>query len=100
MIKLSLSLFPWASFRRRKGAIKLHILLDHSGYLPAFVAVSEGKTHETKIARALSLPVGSIVAIDRGYVDYSWLDNLSGEAFSLSRASTATAPIVLLNAAR
>lgn len=77
VIKLSLSLFPWASFRRRKGAIKLHTLLDHSGYLPAFVAVSEGKKHESKIARSLSIPAGSIVAIDRGYLDYSWLDTLT-----------------------
>lgn len=92
VIKLSLSLFPWASFRRRKGAIKLHTLLDHSGYLPAFVAVSEGKTHETRIARSLSLPAGSIVAIDRGYLDYSWLDNLSrGGVFFVTRLKSNSA---------
>jgi len=92
VIKLSLSLFPWASFRRRKGAIKLHTLLDHSGYLPAFVAVSEGKTHETRIARSLSLPAGSIVAIDRGYLDYSWLDNLNrGGVFFVTRLKSNSA---------
>lgn len=77
VIKLCLSLFPWASFRRSKGAVKLHTLLDHSGYLPAFVSISEGKKHEITIARELYLPKGSIVAIDRGYIAYSWLAHLT-----------------------
>jgi hypothetical protein len=70
VISLCLALFPWAKFRRTKGAIKLHLLLDHDGYLPSFACITEGKKHDVHIARLLSLPPGSIVAMDRGYNDY------------------------------
>jgi putative transposase len=76
VIDLSLEAFPWASFRRTKSAVKLHALLDHSGYLPAFVSITDGKTHETKVARSLRLPKGSIVVEDRAYTDYRWFANL------------------------
>jgi len=76
VIDLSLGAFPWARFRRTKSAVKLHTLLDHSGYLPAFVAITDGKTHETKVAHSLRLPKGSIVAEDRAYTDYSWFADL------------------------
>lgn len=76
-IDLCLSVFPWAEFRRSKGGIKLHVGLDHSGYLPNFVQVSEASTHEVNIARCLSFPKGSIVVFDRGYVDYSWYKQLN-----------------------
>ena len=72
VIDLSLGAFPWASFRRTKSAIKLHTLLDHGGYLPAFVAISDGKKHETKVATSIRLAKGSIVVEDRAYTDYSW----------------------------
>lgn len=71
IIDLCLSLFPWAEFRQTKGAIKLHLLLDHDGYLPVFAVVTEGKRHEVNIAWMLDLPKGSIVAFDRGYCDYA-----------------------------
>jgi len=70
VIELCASLFDWAKFRRTKGAVKLHLLLDHEGYLPVFANVTEGRVHEVNIARGLSFPKGSIVAIDRGYTDY------------------------------
>jgi len=76
-IDLCLSMFPWASFRRAKGAIKLHVGLDHSGYLPSFVRITDGKTHDIVAARSLQLPRGSIVAVDRGYIDYAWLNQLT-----------------------
>ena len=76
VIDVSLGLFPWASFRRKKGAVKLHTLLDHEGYLPAFVSISDGKKHEIKIARSLHLPKGSIVVEDRAYTDYAWFGKL------------------------
>jgi hypothetical protein len=63
------SLFDWAKFRTTKGAVKLHLLLDHDGYLPVFAHVTEGIVHEIKIARSLRSPVGSIVVVDRGYVN-------------------------------
>jgi len=69
-ISLCLSLFPWAKFRRTKGAIKLHLLLDHDGYLPTYAYISNGKRHDVTVARKVPLAPGSIVAMDRGYNDY------------------------------
>ena len=79
VVSLCLALFPWASFRRTKGGIKLHTLLDHDGYLPAFVAISPAREHEVKKARSLSLPKGSIVVEDLGYTDYAWYTQLSAQ---------------------
>jgi len=69
-IALCLALFPWAEFRRTKGAVKLHLLLDHDGYFPAYAYISNGKKHDVTIARKVPLPPGSIVTMDRGYNDY------------------------------
>jgi hypothetical protein len=69
-IDLCLSLFPWADFRQTKGAIKLHLLLDHDGYLPDFAVVTTGRTSDVTMARHFSLPTGSIVAMDRAYCDF------------------------------
>jgi len=78
-IDLCLSLFPWATFRTTKGAVKMHLLLNHSGYMPAFATITEGNVHESRVAPAVPLPPGSIVAVDRGYNDYEqyqrWTDN-------------------------
>jgi hypothetical protein len=78
-ISLCLALFPWAKFRRTKGAVKLHLLLDHDGYLPSYAYISEGKKHDVTIARRVPLAPGSIVTMDRGYNDYrlfaSWIEN-------------------------
>ena len=70
-IDLCLSVFLWARFRAIKGAVKLHVGLDHEGLLPAFVAMTDGKAHDLSAARALGLPKGSIVVMDRGYNDYA-----------------------------
>jgi hypothetical protein len=78
-ISLCLSLFPWAKFRRTKGAVKLHLLLDHDGYLPTYALISNGNRHDVTYARKTPLASGSIVAMDRGYNDYklfaSWTEN-------------------------
>jgi putative transposase len=71
VVSLCLSLFPWAEFRRTKAGVKLHTLLDHGGYLPAFVAITPAREHEVKKARSLNLPKGSIVVEDLGYTDYA-----------------------------
>jgi len=71
VIDLCASLFDWATFRQTKGAVKLHLLLDHDGYLPVFAHITEGSVHEITIAKNLSFPKGSIVACDRGYTDYT-----------------------------
>jgi len=73
-ISLCLSLFPWAKFRRTKGAVKLHLILDHEGYLPTFALITQGKKHEVTMARQIPLAPGSIVAIDRGYLDFRLFD--------------------------
>lgn len=70
-ISLCLSLFPWAKYRRTKGAVKLHLLLDHEGYLPSYAYLSNGKKHDVAVARNFPLATGSIVTMDRGYNDYS-----------------------------
>ena len=77
IIDLSASMFDWAKYRRTKGAIKLHLLLDHDGYLPSFAVVTEGRVSELKVARGLRLDAGTILAIDRGYIDYEWFRELT-----------------------
>lgn len=70
-IDLCLSLFDWARYMRTKGAIKLHLLLDHEGYLPVFAHVTDGKVGDVEVARQLNLPPDSMVVFDRGYLDYA-----------------------------
>ena len=65
-----------------KGAVKLHVGLEHEGLLPAFVTMTEGKTDDLSIARALRLPKGSIVVMDRGYNDYAWYKQLNNNDIS------------------
>lgn len=82
-IDLCLSMFPWAKFRRAKGAVKLHLGLDHGGHLPAFACVTDGKTSDIEAARSLRLPRDSIVAADRAYVDFDWINSLISQGISL-----------------
>ncbi|WP_184464749.1 IS4 family transposase [Zhongshania antarctica] len=76
-IDLCLSAFPWADFRTTKGAIKLHVGLNHAGYLPEFVTITEGKKHDVTVGRMLNFPKGSMVAIDKAYNDYVWYKQLT-----------------------
>lgn len=96
VIELCLSLFDWASFRQTKGAVKLHLLLDHDGYLPTFATVTEGDVHEVNIAWELKLPKGSILAVDMGYTDYAlfakWI--LEGIFFVTRQKSNAAYRVV------
>jgi len=69
-LELCVSMFDWAHWRQTKGAVKLHLLLDHEGYLPVFGHVTDGKVADVKVAQKLDFPSGSIVALDRGYTDY------------------------------
>ena len=72
-----------------RGAVKLHVGLDHEGLLPAFVAITDGKTHDITAARALKLPKGSIVVMDRGYNDYAWYKQLNNnDIFFVTRLKT------------
>lgn len=72
-ISLCLSLFDWARFRKKKGAIKLHTLLDYDGCLPVYMNMTDGKTHDAKAVKELSLPADAVVVADRAYVDFDTL---------------------------
>jgi len=88
-IDLCLSVFPWAKFRTTKGAIKLHVGLDHSGYLPTLMTVTDGKVHDVTVGRTLKLPQQSIVVFDRGYTDYTWYNLLNDNGiFFVTRQKT------------
>ena len=76
-IDLCLSVFPWANFRTTKGAVKLHVGLNHKGYLPEFVTITDGRDHDVTVGRTLTFPKGSIVAVDKAYNDYAWYKQLT-----------------------
>jgi hypothetical protein len=91
IIDLSASLFDWARYRHTKGAIKVHLLLDHQGYLPSFAVVTEGKHSELEVARSLRLEPGTILVVDRGYNDYVWFRELTAEGvFFVTRMKSNT----------
>lgn len=71
-VALCISMFDWAHFQRAKGAVKLHLMLDHDGYLPKFAVITTGKKHDITVARTLSFEPGTIVVMDKGYADYRW----------------------------
>jgi hypothetical protein len=77
MIPLCLSVFDWALYRRTKGAVKLHLILDHDGYLPQFAVVTAGKTSEIEVARRQRFEPGTMLVFDRGYTDIHWWLELS-----------------------
>ena len=70
IIDVCLSMYDWAKYRRAKGAVKLHLVLDHDGYLPCFAYITDGKCHDVKVAHTLRFESGTIVVDDRGYNDY------------------------------
>jgi Transposase DDE domain/Domain of unknown function (DUF4372) len=72
MIPVCLSLFDWALYRRAKGAVKIHMLLDHDGYLPQFAVVTDGKTSDITVARQQRFEAGTMLVFDRGYQDFNW----------------------------
>ena len=73
IIDLTLSLFPWAKFRKTKGAIKLHAMIDLRGNIPAFLTITDGKVHDVKVAPLVPIEPEGIYVVDRGYVDFTWL---------------------------
>jgi hypothetical protein len=76
VIDLCATMFDWAKFRLTKGAVKLHLLLDHDGYLPSYAVITEGKKHEVCVARQMRFAPGTILVFDRGYTDYEWFASL------------------------
>ncbi len=77
LIDLCASLYDWAKYSRSKGAAKLHLILDHQGYLPQFVVITAGNVPELQVARRLRFEPGTILVFDRGYVDYGWYEQLT-----------------------
>ena len=77
-IDLCLSMYDWAKFRRTKGAVKLHLVLDHDGYLPSYAVITDGKVSDVKVAHLLQFDPSTIVVDDRGYNDYELFGKWTG----------------------
>ena len=86
-IDLCLNLFPWARFRKKKGAVKLHTLLDLRGSIPTFISITDGKVHDVNVLDELILEIGSFYIMDRGYLDFERLYRITTTpAFFVTRA--------------
>ncbi len=91
IIDICLSAFPWAKFRKAKGGIKLHSLLDHRGNIPSFIVITDAKQHEVTIAKDLPLTFisDSIIVFDKAYIDFKWIKSLCNSNLSwVSRSKT------------
>jgi hypothetical protein len=89
IIDLCLALFPWATFRRKKGAVKLHTLMDLRGNIPTFIQITQGNTHEVNILDDLVFEAGSFYIMDRAYIDFKRLYHLNQQhAFFVIRAKS------------
>ena len=89
VIDLTLSLYPWAKFRKAKGAIKLHTMIDLRGNIPAFLTITDGKVHDVKAAPQVPIEADGIYVVGRGYVDFSWLWYINqASAFFVTRLKT------------
>lgn len=90
-IDLCLSVFPWASFRKTKAAIKLHTLLDLRGNIPTFIHISDGKLHDVNVLDVLPLEAGAFYIMDRGYLDFKRLYSFTqAAAFFVTRSKSNT----------
>jgi hypothetical protein len=76
-IDLCATLYDWAKYKSTKGAAKIHLLLDNEGYLPVFACITDGKSADVSVGRQLRFDAGTIVVIDKGYVDYSWWQQMT-----------------------
>jgi hypothetical protein len=76
LIELCATMFDWAKYQKTKGAVKLHLLLDHQGYLPVFAHITGGHDSDLPTARALNFESGTILVVDRGYLDMRWFRQL------------------------
>jgi len=86
VIPLCLGLFDWAKFRTKKGAIKLHAVLNYDTGLPSYAVISEGKVHDSVAAKQTVFPASSVLVVDRAYVDFGWLNDLdSSGVFFVTR---------------
>lgn len=79
LIEVSLKTYDWAHYRQTKGAVKLHMMLDHAGYLPSMCVITQGNVNDLPIARQMPLERGVMAVFDRGYTDYAWFDQLTDQ---------------------
>lgn len=91
-VPLCLSMFEWAKYVRTKGAVKLHLVLDHQGFLPQYAVLSEGKKADIAVARKMEFQSGTMLVFDRGYEDHNWWRRLTeGGVYFVSRLKDSTA---------
>lgn len=76
-VELVSEMYSWAKYNKTKGAIKLHLMLDHDGYLPNYAVISDGSSADISVGKAFQFEPGSVVVFDRGYIDYSWFRTLT-----------------------
>jgi hypothetical protein len=88
IILLCLSLVPWAKYKTKKGAVKIHTVLNMEGCIPEFLTITDGKTSDiTEAKQAFNFPPDSIIVMDRGYIDFKWLYSLhKKDSFFVTRA--------------
>jgi hypothetical protein len=77
LISVCVSMFDWAQYVQTKGAVKLHLVLNHQGYLPQYAVISDGKTADVKVAQQMEFAPGTMLVMDRGYEDHGWWRRLS-----------------------
>lgn len=88
-IDLCLNLFPWAKFRKAKGAVKMHTLLDLRGSIPTFIEITDGLCHDVNILDILEIEPGAIYVMDMGYIDYERLYNINrNQGYFVTRAKS------------
>lgn len=97
MIDLCAELFPWAMYKRIKGAVKLHFTLDHDGYLPTVLVITEGKIRETTIAQQQHFAPGTILIFDRGFVNLHWYASLTARGVFFVTRLHATANYAVID---
>jgi hypothetical protein len=96
LISVCVSMFDWASYVQTKGAVKLHLVLNHQGYLPQYAVISNGKTADVKVAQQMEFAPGTMLVMDRGYEDHGWWRTLTvGGVYFVTRLKDSTGYAIL-----
>jgi hypothetical protein len=96
LISVCVSMFDWASYSQTKGAVKLHLVLNHQGYLPQYAVISDGKTADVKVAQQMEFAPGTMLVMDRGYEDHHWWRKLTMRGvYFISRLKDSTGYAIL-----
>jgi len=96
LISVCVSMFDWAAYVQTKGAVKLHLVLNHQGYLPQYAVISDGKTADVKVAQQMEFAAGTMLVMDRGYEDHGWWRTLTlGGVYFVTRLKDSTGYAIL-----